>query len=367
MSTQIYSADGADTWTCPTGVTSVTVECWGGGGGADSAGGLAGGGGGFAGGVINVTPTTIYNVYVGAGGAADTNGEDSTWESSVIIARGGKRNGGGGISPSNIGTTVYNGGSGDNSGGGGGGSAFATSVGGDAVGNTGGIGEGNGGDGGVGATPGQAPGGGGGYVGQSGATGQIILTWNASGVGGDPHFLGFDGEYFDFHKRGFYTLFQDCIVTVNANLVAMGHQTFISEVGIIFGKHKIKITNKDHIRLPLFGEHKINLTTEQRNRITSKEFRQLRHFSEGRKYLPGAMSFLSGDITDAYVMPLPHGSVLVSRMLQEDNEFLNITFNIVPGDSTGIVGQTIGKNRLSNEHFKVNSLFEKWNKSKVVP
>src|ERR1700758_3161740 len=73
QTTQLYSTGGSGTWTCPTGVTSVTVECWGaggGGGGASSnnpaaAGG--GGGGGYAKSVLVVVPGTVYNYSVGTG------------------------------------------------------------------------------------------------------------------------------------------------------------------------------------------------------------------------------------------------------------------------------------------------------------
>lgn len=88
-----FSASG--TWTCPTGVTQITVELWGGGGGAASAAwswsnyfgccfefngagpywwlqtlnGGQGGNGGYIKATLSVIPNTVYNVIVGSGGS----------------------------------------------------------------------------------------------------------------------------------------------------------------------------------------------------------------------------------------------------------------------------------------------------------
>ena len=46
---QTFATAGVTSWTCPVGVTSVTVECWGAGGGGGGGGAVfnaAGGGGG---------------------------------------------------------------------------------------------------------------------------------------------------------------------------------------------------------------------------------------------------------------------------------------------------------------------------------
>lgn len=63
------------TWLCPTGVTSVTVECigggGGGGGGASSSHGGGGTGGAYASGVFTVTPSTTYTYHVGNGGSGN--------------------------------------------------------------------------------------------------------------------------------------------------------------------------------------------------------------------------------------------------------------------------------------------------------
>lgn len=66
------------TWTCPTGVTSIQVECWGGGGAGGSASAATSttparsGGGGGAGSYVKktiaVVPGIVYNLVVGLGG-----------------------------------------------------------------------------------------------------------------------------------------------------------------------------------------------------------------------------------------------------------------------------------------------------------
>ena len=69
---QTFKSSG--TWTCPYGVTSVTVECWGGGGGGGGAssagkGGSGGGSGSYVKKVgITVTPCSTYTIVVGNGG-----------------------------------------------------------------------------------------------------------------------------------------------------------------------------------------------------------------------------------------------------------------------------------------------------------
>jgi hypothetical protein len=58
------------TWTVPAGVTSILVECWGGGGGGGYATG--GAGGGYITGKITVTPASVANLIIGAGGRYST-------------------------------------------------------------------------------------------------------------------------------------------------------------------------------------------------------------------------------------------------------------------------------------------------------
>ena len=74
QTTATFSTVGTTTWTCPAGVTSVQVECWGGGG---AGGGVAnvkyilaggGAGGNYQVATVQVVPGTVYNIVVGAGG-----------------------------------------------------------------------------------------------------------------------------------------------------------------------------------------------------------------------------------------------------------------------------------------------------------
>lgn len=160
----------SDTWTCPAGVTTATIRCWGGGGagGGGSVSGAAGGGGAggsFATSSISVTPGNNYTVTVGAGGSPDTTpstngathpGGDSWFGTTgTVLAQGGAGGGdrsssgngtaGSGSTASSVGTTLYAGGSGaagssGSIGGGGGGGAGTTGAGGSASGSTAGSG-----------------------------------------------------------------------------------------------------------------------------------------------------------------------------------------------------------------------------------
>ena len=169
-------------WTCPVGVTSVQVECWGAGGGGGGcffidAKGAGGGGGGGAYSKKNtyaVTPTNTYNYFVGAKGAVTASadggvGGDSYWvvqDASSCSAKGGGggkvgtntaqgAGGAGGALADGFGDTKYSGGAGFGGGvingvGGGGGEGAATNVNGNAAtSQAGGTGT-DGGDGGAG-------------------------------------------------------------------------------------------------------------------------------------------------------------------------------------------------------------------------
>ncbi len=165
---QTFSVTGTQNWTCPAGITSVTVECWGAGGGSGGVSNVlnaasgGGGGGAYAQSVISVTPGNTHTILVGAGGAggstAGTNGAGggaSSFNSNVVSAAGGS--GGSGSTSSTslgaggsgggvaicIGTVKFGGGAGavgilNLSGGGGGSSAGNSSVGNNASTNNGG-------------------------------------------------------------------------------------------------------------------------------------------------------------------------------------------------------------------------------------
>lgn len=95
-----YTVPSTGTYTIPAGVTSITVDCWGGGGGGGGVGSSAndsrgGGGGGGACSTITfaVTPGTVFNIDIGAGGSAGSNS--------------GGNGGTGGTSRMYIGATIY--------------------------------------------------------------------------------------------------------------------------------------------------------------------------------------------------------------------------------------------------------------------
>lgn len=173
----------ATTWTCPPGVTQVSIDACaaGGGGGYAPAGGAAGGGGGGAS-VLNsrftVVPGTVYTITVGAPGVGGTS-------TSVNGTQGGSTTFGSLLTLNGGGAGLYNGSGGAAGGGGalpGMASSYvnATSFGGHG----GGCALGGGGSGGNGAMNGQIPGmfgGGGGGGGRGdggrGAYGIIRMWW----------------------------------------------------------------------------------------------------------------------------------------------------------------------------------------------
>ncbi len=218
----VLSTPGTYTWICPSGVTTVDVQCYGGGGGGGNSGvlqGVGGGGGAYAERVaVPVTPGTAYTFIVGTPGAGQplagspTNGANSTFtgDSSVqVIAAGGTggngngtgtAGGAGGQASASTGDTglKHSGGNGGAGGGfsgpGGGGGASGNALadgangsGGGGAGSGGGgagfDGGGSGGDAIIGTgNPGGIPGGGGGgglgtnQAGNAGGNGQVTIN-----------------------------------------------------------------------------------------------------------------------------------------------------------------------------------------------
>jgi hypothetical protein len=90
---EVYTVPGVYSWTCPSGISSVSVVCIGA-GGAGAAPGPGGAGGGLR--YINdltVTPGTTYTVIVGAGGLAgngNSPGGYSAFGSNIVFATGGE-------------------------------------------------------------------------------------------------------------------------------------------------------------------------------------------------------------------------------------------------------------------------------------
>ncbi|MDF7823434.1 hypothetical protein P4B35_05375 [Pontiellaceae bacterium B12227] len=219
---------GTSSWTCPTGVTAVQVECWGGGGAGGAANASANnvGGGGGAGGTyartanVPVTPGNSYTITIPAAATAPAGSVDGArfdgaavsfiGDSSVTVTAAGGQGGeckvagvntsgtgGVGSAAGCIGDIVFAGGNGsqwgDRNGGCGGGGAGNANPGGNAVEGTAGLGGTEGGGDGAGGRAGNAsgqngsnPGGGGGgaksqssgpLAGGTGGLGQIIITY----------------------------------------------------------------------------------------------------------------------------------------------------------------------------------------------
>ena len=90
-----YTSTGSDTWTVPSGVTSVSAVVVGGGGGGgdndpdkDDEGGGGGGGGGLAYGSWSVTAGDVYTVVVGSGGnGGNGDGDDGQSGNESYIRR----------------------------------------------------------------------------------------------------------------------------------------------------------------------------------------------------------------------------------------------------------------------------------------
>jgi len=96
---QLITATGAGTWTKPTGVTEVIVECWAGGGAGGGCTSVNSGGGGGAGGqyarkfIRYASPSQGISYSIGIGGTGGTGnggvGEDTTWNTTEVVAKGG--------------------------------------------------------------------------------------------------------------------------------------------------------------------------------------------------------------------------------------------------------------------------------------
>lgn len=212
------SANGVYTWTCPAGVTSAMIECWGagagGGGGNSSRGGPGGGGGEYTQEPsYPVVPGVVYSYLVGAGGTGGTTNNagnsgslsyfDLSTSGNGVFATGGTAVGGnvggagGSGSVQTIESTGGNGGGNGaqgNGGCGGGGSGGSTGNGGSgtsslgggstlgtaggAAGTGGGAAGGAGGNQAVSGSNGVSPGGGGGGCGDATATGQVSFGYN---------------------------------------------------------------------------------------------------------------------------------------------------------------------------------------------
>lgn len=172
----IENISSNQTWACPTGVTSVLVECWGCGGGGQENGGGGAGGGAYSASTIVTVPSDDY-LITGlslSGTPHSTNGADVVFaddgSTPIVMAKGGTTGDGddpgfGGTAAASLGDSKLSGEDGSSGG-------------------SGGAGANSGGAGGVSAgDPGTAPGGGGAGSGGLGGNGLVRLTYEAAGGG----------------------------------------------------------------------------------------------------------------------------------------------------------------------------------------
>lgn len=179
---QAYTTAGTYSWTCPAGVTSVSVVAVGPGG--NSAGGWPGGGGALTyRNNVSVTPGTNYTIVVGGAGSGT-----ATTAFSMVAGAGGTNGSTAGGTPSGTYTAGFSGGSGTaNAGGGGGAAGYA------------GNGGNGGSNGGTNGSNGSGGGGGGGGFGNSatysGKGGGVRLKGQgANGSGGTSSYSTFGGN-----------------------------------------------------------------------------------------------------------------------------------------------------------------------------
>lgn len=254
--TETFNA--STTWTCPTGVTSIDVECWGAGGGGSNGvaiGGNGGGGGAYskkAG--FTVTPGNDYTVTVGAAGAAGapgTAGGDTSFNTTTCKAKGGSGgagSGAGGLASGGTGDTKNSGGNAGTTGlasGAGGGSSAGTAADGGNGGNSaaasggaggtapsGGAAGGRGGDitTNSGITAGTAPGGGGGggsaaHNGAAGTAGRVKITYAGAAATESPRILRVtppaDDTVFTGNVLSFTVVYNEAVTVTGTPRIAL--------------------------------------------------------------------------------------------------------------------------------------------------
>lgn len=212
-----FTAVGAESWTVPSGVTSITITAYAGGGaGGGPATDSSGGSGAAVISTMTVQPGDVVTVYVGAGGATGTEGGGGggltylgDGASNFVIAGGGggggsgpgtSGNGGNAGSPGGDGTVGTGGAAGDNGAGGAAGTGPISAPYGETAGNafvdivsngsgSGGIGGGytptGGGAGGAGISTGIGDGGNGAYIYGAGGGGGGYGGGGGGGIGGN--------------------------------------------------------------------------------------------------------------------------------------------------------------------------------------
>lgn len=159
---------------------------------------------------------------------------------------------------------------------------------------------------------------------------------------GDPHFVGFDGEGFEYHgeKNNDYLIYEDGELRIVAKFTEpditqwphLANMTFMTELDI----NGVKVTPE---MLTQMSEYDIQVKTGLVRGI------------------PEAVGFVQGNVVGVEVIDFSKGQLIITSM-DSAGLHINLTFKIdqsIEFTATGILGQTLlpKEERKSNDTFKV--------------
>jgi hypothetical protein len=162
------------------------------------------------------------------------------------------------------------------------------------------------------------------------------VVWSGGGGGGDPHFVGFDGNRFGFHGKpgNRYLLYKD----ENVKIIAS------------FAKYK-RATVMDSMRLQFIDSQIQDITI--RSTDDFKTIPSLWKSNDPRMLMVGFKTF-QGTTSHAYRLKVEGILFIIDkRTFPDGQEFMNLMVSGQPKWATGIIGQTIfpKKERKPNESF----------------